>query len=91
LGEIPLSFRKIEEFSMIFQNFGELSPIFRVSTACYYLFALDVGMDGDVSICTAGHVVVIDAKLSSTPSLHELSFLNTSSFEYRSFPGNAGY
>jgi hypothetical protein len=60
-----------------------------VSTSCYYLFALDAGVD--VSICTAGHVVVIDAKLSSTPSLHELSFMNTSSFEYRSFAGNAGY
>jgi hypothetical protein len=50
-----------------------------------------VWVDVDVSICTAGHVVAIDAKLSSTSSLHELSFMNMSSFEYRSFPDKTGY
>ena len=43
-------------------------------THTHTLFAKLSDLSMDVSVCTAGHVVVIDGKLSSTPSSHLLSF-----------------
>jgi hypothetical protein len=43
-------------------------------THTHTLFAKLSNLSMDVSVCTAGHVVVIDGKLSSTPSSHLLSF-----------------
>ena len=60
-------------------------------THTHTLFAELSALSMDVSVCTAGHVVVIDGKLSNTPSLHLLSFSDMLSFQYGGFPRNAGY
>ncbi len=46
----------------------------------HILFAKLPDLSIDASVCTAGHVVVIDGKLSSTPSSHLLSFSAMLSF-----------
>ena len=60
-------------------------------THTHTLFAELSDLSMDVSVCTVGHVVVIDGKLSSTPSLYLLSFSDMASFQYGDFPSNAGY
>ncbi len=49
-------------------------------THTHTLFAKLPDLNIDVSVCTARHVVVIDAKLSSTLSSHLLSFSDMLSF-----------
>jgi hypothetical protein len=83
--------RIFDNFSKIFENylrFLEYPP--SAITSLHWMWVW-MGVGGDASICTAGHVVLIDAQLSSTPSLRELSLLNMSLFEYRGFPGSAWY
>ncbi len=46
----------------------------------HILFAKLSDSSMDVSVRTAGHVVVIDGKLSNTPSSHLLSFSDMLSF-----------
>ncbi len=54
------------------------------------LFAELWNLSIDVSVCTAGYVVVIDGKVLSIPFLHFLSFSDMLSFQYGDFPSNTG-
>ncbi len=49
-------------------------------THTHTLFAKLPDLSMDVSVCMVGHVVVIDGKLSSTPSSHLLLFSDMLSF-----------
>jgi hypothetical protein len=57
------------------------------------LFAELSDLSIDVCVCTAGHVVVvvIVGKLSSTLSLHLMSFSDMLDFQHSGIPSNAGY